>query len=280
MIIADQASSTGRRSPFTPATAYRLTCEIRPLDTVDELIASYRLRHEVYGALGYLQRFNRSELEIDPYDAYSIPFGAFDPESGDMIGMLRLITTAIQSRYEYLIRNVLRHFADHELTGEALRPRPYPFPSLISNAIEQRTAAFNTDGSAVYELSRSIVHPDHRGSGVSRRLMELGLAHAARLAPAVLIGGCSTKHVAMYTRYGYRKLPHTGLDYFASVGQVANAVVCRTDLLPELTRAHVGELVHAMRTGATGHVLEVAEDSHVLFRFAAARRTSRRTREW
>jgi hypothetical protein len=88
----NQASSAGLRSPFTPATAYRLTCEINPLDTVDELIASYRLRHEVYGALGYLQRFP-SDLEIDSYDAYSIAFGASDRVSGEMIGTLRMNRT-------------------------------------------------------------------------------------------------------------------------------------------------------------------------------------------
>jgi len=30
------------------------TCEIRALTTVAELVKSYQLRHEIYGALGYL----------------------------------------------------------------------------------------------------------------------------------------------------------------------------------------------------------------------------------
>lgn len=268
------------RSPISPAIARELACEIRTLDTVDDLLASYRLRYEIYGALGYLQRANASGLEIDEYDVYSIPFGAFDPVSGEMIGTLRLITAEVQPDHEYLIHCVLGSYADDELTRQALSPRPRPLPSVISNDIAHRIAAFNTERYDVNELSRTIVRPDHRGSGVSRRLMELGLAYATRTAPAVLIGSCLAEHVAMYTRYGYRKLPHTGLDHFASVGQVANAVVCRTDQLPEPTRAHVDELVRSIRTGAMAHVLDIGDDAQVLFRLPAQRRARRRTMEW
>lgn len=264
----------------TPSDSCSRHSEIRTLDTVEELVASFRLRHAVYGALGYLHRCSASGLEIDEYDMFSIPFGAFDPVSGEMIGTLRLITSELQPEYAYLIDCVLASFAAPELTRQVLDQRPYPFPSVISNEIDRQISAFNTEGFAVAELSRTIVHSDHRGSGLSRRLMEFGLAYATQVAPAVLVGSCLPEHVAMYARYGYRKLPGTGLEHFASVGQDAHAVVCRTDVLPEPTRTHVGGLVRSIRSGVTAHTLEIGRDSHVVFRLATAHRARRHTREW
>jgi predicted GNAT family N-acyltransferase len=279
-MTADRRTVARRQMPDAPASAHELTCEIRALDNVEELIASYQLRHQVYGALGYLRRASASGLEIDEYDAFSIPFGAFDPTSGEMIGTLRLITAEPQPHYDYLVHCVLAGFDDAELTLQAMALPSHAFPSVITDEIEQQIAAFNPEGFAVHELSRTIVRPDHRGSGISRQLMELGLAYAARSAPAVLIGSCLPEHVPMYARYGYQRLPRTGLDHFASVGQTAHAVVCRTDVLPEPTGGHVAELLRSMRSGAMAHTLQVARDSHVLYRFATSRRPRRRTMEW
>lgn len=268
-------------SATSPATAHeRLTCEIRALETVAELIESYRLRHDVYRSLGYLHRFNKSKLEIDEYDSLSIPFGAFDPVSGALIGTLRLITTEAQPEAEHSIRNVLAELADDELTRQALGPWPHPLPSIQSDEINRQIDAFNTENFVVHELSRTIVRPGYRGSGVSRALMEFGIAHAARSAPAVLVGGCLPEHLPMYARYGYLKLSQTGLDRFDSVGQLANTLVCRTDVLPEPTRAHVGELLRSMESGATECTLEIGHGSRALYHFTAPRRARRRTMEW
>ena len=275
--MADLLRPATHRSP--PAPAPDLTCEIKALDTVAELIESYRLRHEVYSSLGYIRSFNQSRLEIDAYDALSIPFGAFDPISGEMIGTLRLITTEAQPDYERLIRRLLANFADEDLTKQALAPWSHPLPSIISDEINRQIEVFNTDRFLVRELSRTIVRPGHRGSGISRGLMEFGLAHAAQVAPVVLVGGCLPVHLPMYARYGYLKLPETGLDHFDSVGQIANTLVCRTDVLPPPTQGHVDELLHSMEAGTTECTLDIGRDSRALYRFAP-RRARRRTMEW
>jgi len=262
-----------------PARA-RAICEIRALETVAELVESYRLRYKVYGALGYIQRPNKSKLEIDEYDSLSIPFGAFDPRSGAMIGTLRLITTELQPEYDRSIRYVVAAHADPALTEQALGAWPYPLPSIISDEINHQIEAFNTERFAVHELSRTIVRPAYRGAGISRGLMEFGLAHASRVAPVILIGGCLPEHLPMYARYGYRKLPQTGLDRFDSVGRLANTVVCRTDALPEPTRAHIDEMLRSMESGATECTLEIAHDTRALYRFTPSRRTRRRTMQW
>jgi predicted GNAT family N-acyltransferase len=264
-------------SPEIPEN--RTICEIRVLDTVAELIESYKLRYEVYGALGYLRRFNASKLEIDEYDSSSIPFGAFDPRSGAMIGTLRLITAEVQPDYEHLVHRVLAELGDLELAKQALGPLPLPLPSIISDEIHRQIEAFNTDRLVVHELSRTIVRPGHRGMGVSRGLVELGLAYASRRGPAVVVGGCLPTHLPMYAKFGCHPLPHTGLEIFHSVGQIANTIICRTDVLPQPTRSHVDALLRSMGAGAAECTLEIGRDSHARYHIATPRRTRQHTIE-
>jgi predicted GNAT family N-acyltransferase len=281
VVMSNRTRSIRRTQPVShESTARQVVCDIRILAVEEELIESYRLRHEVYGALGYLRGSNPSGLEIDEFDGSSIPFGAFDPASGVMIGTLRLVTTEPQPRYDGLIRCILASLDDAVLAEQALGSRRRALPSMISDDVERQIAGFNTGRFVVGELSRTIVHPDFRGAGVSRGLMEVGLAHAARASPAVLVGSCLPDLVPMYARYGYSRLVAAGLDYFDSVGQYATAVVCRTDILPQPTGAHVDELLRSMRSGAMERTLEIGRGSRALYRFTTTRRTRRRTMEW
>lgn len=260
-------------SPISPVAAgdtqAATSSELRALTTVAELVESYRLRYEVYRALGYLQRFNSSRLDIDVYDLSAIPFGAFDAVSGTMIGTLRLVTTERQLEYERMIEDILADVSDGELAEQALDPRRWPLPGIISEEVDRQIAAFNTEGLMLYELSRLIVRPGHRGSGVSRGLTQLGLAHAMRSGPAVIIGGCLPEHNQMYARYGFSRLPNTGLDRFNSVGQIANTIICRSDMMPQPTQSHLDELLCAMASGASEHTLEIGRDSRARYRFVA-----------
>jgi N-acyl-L-homoserine lactone synthetase len=281
-----QASPSGAGDPQA------VSCEIRAIATLGELIESYRLRHEAYRALGYLQRYNSAELDIDEYDLLSIPFGAFDVASGALVGTLRLITTERQPDYARMIEHILAEVCDDELTAQALGPRLHPLPAIVSDEIARQIAAFNTDGFVVHELSRFIVRPGHRGSGgsgISRRctaaaklgLGLLGIAQAMRYAPAVIIAGCLPEHNQMYARFGFLKLPHTGLSYFDSVGQTANTIISRTDLLPQPTLSHIDELLCAMASGAPEHTLELGRDVRALYQLGGApRRFKRETMEW
>jgi len=266
----------GRSATERPVTS----CEIRMLVTTAELIESYQLRYEVYSALGYLQRFNRSRLDIDEYDSSSIPFGAFDSRTGEMIGTLRVVMTEPQPDYDYLIRYIVASYSDADLVRQAWGPQPHPLPSIISDEVERHIEAFNTEQFPVCEMSRCIVRTDRRGTGMSRGLTELGMAHVMRLGPAVLIGGCLPDHVPMYARYGFAQLPHTGLGHFDSVGQLAHTIICRTDVLPQPTQSHIGELLSSMVAGASEHMHEISRDARALFRLAAPRRARRRTMEW
>jgi predicted GNAT family N-acyltransferase len=210
-------------------------------------------------------------LEIDPFDAWSIPFGAFDFASGRLIGTLRLVTTELQSEHAQIIHNILKLFADEELSCQALASRPHKRPSIVTDKIEHAIKAFNSAKFIVQELSRIIVHPDFRGTGISRQLMEFGLAQATRLGPKIIIGSYLAEHLPMYARYGYIKLPQSGLDLFDSVGQVATAGVCHTNRIPEPAKTHVDELQCFMKNNAQECTIETDRGAQILYRFSEFR---------
>lgn len=278
--LVDPVPSMSQASVLSATERPVTSCEIRMLVTVAELVESYRLRYEVYSALGYLQRFNHSRLDIDEYDSSSIPFGGFDSRTGEMIGTLRVVMTEPQPDYDYLIRTIVADYSDADLVRQAWGPQPHPLPSIISDEVERLIETFNTERFAVCEMSRCIVRSDRRGTGTSRGLTELGMAHAMRLGPAVLIGGCLPELLPMYARYGFEQLPHTGLGHFDSVGQLAHTIICRTDALPQPTQSHIADLLSSMVAGAPEHTHELGRDSRALFRLAAPRRPRRRTMEW
>jgi predicted GNAT family N-acyltransferase len=228
------------RSIVVPARG-RSECEIRILEDEDELFLSLRLRFEVYGALGYLKYVSAARLEIDEYDRYAVPFGAFD-ERGRLVGTLRLVTDRLQVRHARMLERVLAGQRDSGLAALSSRRRRYAMPSIVSEEIGARLAAANRPGRSLHELSRTIVTPDMRGSGVSRALMEFGLAQASMQSHVMLVGGCLPVHVPMYAKYGYAPLPGAGLRHFDSVEQLAVVVVCHTDALPEPTSGRVEQI--------------------------------------
>lgn len=276
--IAEAAAEADKS--VLPTTVPVTVHELRVLTTTDELLESYRMRYEVYRELGYLMRPNKPGVEIDEYDAYSIPFGAFDVDSGELVGTLRLITSERQAEYDDLIGCVIAELGDRVVAAQAFGERPHRLPSITNGAIDRQITAFNTEQLAVHELSRFIVRPSHRSSHIWRGLAMLGLAHAMQTGPAVLIAGCLPKHVRLYASYGFAQLPNTGLDLFDSVGQLANTIACRSDALPQPMQSHVAALLEAMISGASEHVHDISRNSRAMFRLGGARRSRRRTLEW
>lgn len=72
--------------------------------------------------------------------------------------------------------------------------------------------------------------------------------------------GCLREHLSMSARYGLTQLPGTGPELFDSVSHLGYVVFGRTDRLPEPTRTRIDDLVRAMRSGTSTHILHTAVD--------------------
>ena len=276
--MADMVGANRRGQLWPAGAAGPATYEIRPLETTAELVGAYRLRYQAYRKLGYIE-WNDAGLEIDEYDATSIPFGAFEPVSGALVGTLRLITTTVQADYKRLIFDMLDEIGDPELSYLAWRPRRHRLPTIVTERIERQVDAFNCDGFVVHEMSRFIVRPEYRAANVSHGLAIMAIAHAVQSTPVVFVASCLPRHVPLYVKYGFSKLPHIDREYFDSVGQIANAIICRSDVLPRPLQCHVNELVRSMASGAVEHTHELSRDARALF-CLAAHRPRRTTMEW
>lgn len=283
----DEALNTGwQRSSDVASPASRAlpamapTCEIRALTTAAELADSYRLRHEVYGTLGYLRCSNKFGLEIDGYDLSSIPFGAFHASTGEMVGTLRLITGEPVFEYEWLITLLLTELSDAEIAEQALARSHCKLPSIVSDDIDREIAAFNSGGHPVHELSRFIVHPAHRSANLSLGLVMAAMAYAMQSGPAIFIASCLPRHVPLYAKYGLSKLPNTDFEYFDSVGQTANTIIGRSDVLPRPMQSRMDDLLRSAASGASEHTHALSRDSRALFRLATSRPGRRTTLEW
>jgi len=223
-----------------------------------ELVLSYRLRHDAYAELGYLPP-SPSGLEIDQYDVCAVPFGAF--VDGQIVGALRMIRPARDPRYGDQVDELLTTLGDPEIARRVLKPR-------------QRLPALANDlrllKDPVAELSRFVVRPAHRRSGLARCLAALALATAAQEThpdPAVLIASCLAKHVKPYAEYGFIPIVDAGLRFNNDVGQVGATVICQTDILPTAIRDVVDDLRRSLADGSSTHAHGLVEDARVLYQF-------------
>jgi predicted GNAT family N-acyltransferase len=277
-MMADLVGSNRRGAVWTGGSPRPAVYSIRALETSAELIASYQLRYEMYRQLGYVEHHD-ARLEIDEYDMTSIPFGAFDPVTGALVGTLRVITTVEHPEYKQLLLDMLDDMGDPELSFLAWRARRHRLPTIVSDRVDHQIDAFNTERFMIHEMSRFIVRPEYRASNVSHGLAIMAIAHAMQNGPAVLIASCLPRHVPLYAKYGFAKLPHTDREYFDSVGQIANAIICRSDALPRPLLADVNALLGAMASGIPEHTHELSRDVRALFRLAT-HRPRRTTMEW
>lgn len=101
------------------------------------------------------------------------------------------------------------------------------------------------------ELCRSVVRSGWRATGISRRLIEFGLAYGLGAAgQALFIGSCISEHLEMYRRgYGFDPLLTERMRY-EKLDLEAHVLAYRSDMpLPEPTRTNVEQLRKAMHAG-------------------------------
>jgi len=213
--------------------------QVRPIDSLEDLIEHYKLRYRVHGprGMGYIaeDRQNDSKLDIDRYDPYAIPLTVdlkvqaelYEGDQSIQVGeqwvktaALRLVTNEVQEPYNRWTRQIIDGLNSTDrriLTAELSKKSPkYDFPS--EEAYDLQNLYDSHENLGVSELSRISVpdwvpHPLDpeedlilRGFGFSRILMEYGVALSRYLGLDLSIGSCDKIHSGMFPRYGLNRV--------------------------------------------------------------------------
>lgn len=238
--------------PRDPAHRPPTIAKIRVVRSLSELRDCLRLRHLVYSALGYLDDYtvnHQAGLELDRYDDQSLHLGAFSQATGEVIGTLRLVLPAapavprrglasspapesveltslpsakalvrIQGQWMARLAEDDREFFDRLRTDNPQVPFPVMDNTDFGALWREFLVRYNILRTA--EISRVVVAPAHRGTGVSAVLMRAAIAIAPDLGLEHLLLECIPTHVDMYRKYGFEALPRChsrarGLDQVA-----------------------------------------------------------------
>jgi predicted GNAT family N-acyltransferase len=191
---------------------------IRQISTMTELEKAYKLRHEVYTVMGYLEPETEqcaSRLDIHWTDLHSLHLAAFldsASENESLVGTARIILTPDASppatQREWTTRLLLH---DPGLQREVEKQREkfahFTLPACYTVDLSEELIAALRGNITLGELSRVIVHESWRGLGISAQLCEEAIRTAQRLCVSRLFLECLELHEALYAKFGFRRLP-------------------------------------------------------------------------
>jgi predicted GNAT family N-acyltransferase len=195
--------------------------EVREIANRTELLLYFKLRHLVYTPMAYLDRSverGTNRLDIDWFDTRSIHVGAFEKREGgqqQLIGTARLIATEpLRSDHQEWARELARQ--DALLDNLVNRAVPAMLPVFQSQDLEVYFHRAYKENYLVGEISRVIVHPQYRGAGLSRRLLDKALALAEENELHDLFLECLPMHEQLYCQVGFHALPLHGKVYMVN----------------------------------------------------------------
>jgi predicted GNAT family N-acyltransferase len=189
---------------------------IRPLVTETELCNYFKLRHQVYTPMAYLDEVIEEsplEMDIDWFDTQSIHLGAFT-ETEQLIGTARVIMSEpVNEAHRDMTRSLASRdpiLEDRVINGATLASLPVfqlenrQFDASVLRAL----GAMVAQNQRFAELSRVIVHPDFRGAGLSLDLVHAALQTARQHDVFEIFLECLPIHERLYRKAGF--LPVAG----------------------------------------------------------------------
>lgn len=195
----------------------------------DEFEAALRLRYNVYHVMGYIPERFRSDktgLEIDNLDKYSLHYAAYVPceDEKNPAAILRLITQDMQEDSRRWVQETLSRNPDPKLVRSSKASEFQDMPVFQNMSALQGLQGFLQEDDCLYgELSRVIVGEAYRGLGLSRDLIQFALADAYQLGLRCLFLACIPDQVPMYAKHGFIPLD-TEVVQFRRVRQPARAM--------------------------------------------------------
>lgn len=193
---------------FGPVNSIEISC----ITNQKQLYDSFRLRGEVYEALGYIEKKKNRKKETDSYDPISLHFIAADTENGNKtVGTLRLIVPSLPacSSYANLVPQNTHWFNEiSEMPSPFSLPVFQSFLYFLPPKQQDIPQDFTFRSRDVCEISRVIVAPDYRGMGISKLLMNHAIDIAQQLRRKNIWLECAPHHIEMYEKFGFRVKDH------------------------------------------------------------------------
>ncbi|MFN0021204.1 MAG: GNAT family N-acetyltransferase [Pirellulaceae bacterium] len=187
--------------------------KLKMLTNLQELNLYFRLRHEVYSVMGYLESpVERCEsgLEIDNSDLRALHFGVFveSKQALSLAGTARIITN--RPATSYLLTNLellVKH--DPVITNRIHSALALQLPVFESqHASNSVLTEILKEDVVCGELSRVIVSSRFRGAGLSERLVQFAIQAAQDRGVERLFLECLPIHTRFYEgKFGFRVVP-------------------------------------------------------------------------
>jgi GNAT superfamily N-acetyltransferase len=203
---------------------------VRELQTKADFGKYFSLRYNVWKEMNYLppsQDCANSQWELNFTDRTSFPVGAFDG-AGSLIGCARLVYPLGQrSSHISVIESCIADRNDLSLAKVFESPRSLTHPFDLLESLEGFDEYFKglvRRRLRYAEVSRVIVHPAHRSTGLGEVLVDSLVSLAIERQVNVLFLACNEGLQGFYEHCGFQVLPGLHCDRFAGVNAPAIAM--------------------------------------------------------
>lgn len=218
-----RSAKYGLRKAVLKRTAKNLG-QMRIIATQPELSRYFKLRFEVWNAMGYIPENSallQEKWEIDRFDRFSIPIGLFDSDK-DLIACARLVQAFGKERAQQI--NAIKQCLDNagkpaaadafSLTGKVEQP----FDILCEfKGFWEYYRTFVKENIDVAEVSRIIVTPSKRGLGLAEALVDSLISVAKVQDIDVLLLACRESLQALYQKCGFKAVPNLVSGQFLNI---------------------------------------------------------------
>ena len=190
-----------------------------------ELHQAFKLRYQVYNALGYLSdaTSENARLDIDSYDRLAFQVVVLDHCKNKIIGTFRIIVSDHFSPYhtsnfsdrpqqvlslqQAWIREIIKKYGNLKLKVRLRQSPRLPLPIFQSMSFSQNwLKEFEPIMGKCCEISRVVVDPGYRGLHIFDLMMRGALAFASEFNRPVILLECASHHIGMYQKYGFTLL--------------------------------------------------------------------------
>ncbi len=203
---------------------------IRELSGENDFQQYFRLRYKVWNEMGYLpahKQCTKSQFELDYTDQTALPIGIFNKKN-QLIASARLVFPAGRECVHVpLIKSMIENAEDEQLEKMFTYPAAlrHPFDLLeCFHGFNEYFAKLVRCGVRSAEVSRVIVAPEYRHSGLGEVLVDSLISVARKEQLQHLFLACKKEHRDFYEQCGFNIIKDIESESFADIKHPAIAM--------------------------------------------------------